>query len=64
MLQVFREIETTGEELIVTDRNRPVLKIVPIQEKQTVEELFLAFQGQVHYFEDLDTPSIDEWSEI
>ena len=33
MLRVLREIEENGEELIVTDRNRPALRIQPIKEK-------------------------------
>lgn len=28
-LEYFREIEATGEPLIITDRGQPVLKIVP-----------------------------------
>lgn len=28
-LEYFREIESTGEPLIITDRGQPVLKIVP-----------------------------------
>ncbi len=63
MLKIFRELEANGKELIVTDHNRPVLKIVPLGEKHSVEELFLEYQGQVQYFEDIDTPTIDEWSE-
>jgi prevent-host-death family protein len=31
-LEFFREVETTGRELIVTDRGKPVLKIVPYRE--------------------------------
>jgi len=31
-LEYFRRIEQTGEELIITDRGRPVLKIVPYEE--------------------------------
>ncbi len=30
-LEFFREIEKTGKPLIITDRGKPVLKIVPIQ---------------------------------
>ena len=37
MLRIFREIEESGEELIVTDHNRPVLRIQPIDRKKTVE---------------------------
>ena len=32
MLAYFRQIEQTGEPLIVTDRGRPVLKVVRIDE--------------------------------
>ena len=31
-LEYFREVEQTGRELIITDRGRPVLKIVPYSE--------------------------------
>ena len=64
MLEVFRELEATGGELIVTERGRPVLKIVPIRPKLSVQEIFGEVQGQVVYFEDINTPTIDEWSEV
>ena len=31
MFEIFRQVEETGEEVIVTDHNRPVLRIQPIQ---------------------------------
>lgn len=62
MLRIFREIEQTGEDLIVTDHNQPVLKISPIKKKKTVEEIFGAVQGQVIYQEDPNTPTESEWS--
>ena len=64
MLEAFRELEATGGELIVTERGRPVLKIVPIRPKLSVQEIFGDVQGQVVYFEDINTPTIDEWSEV
>jgi antitoxin (DNA-binding transcriptional repressor) of toxin-antitoxin stability system len=64
MLKIFREIEESGEEVIITDNSRPVLKIVPIVQKKSVEELFAPYQGQVTYYEDINTPTIDEWSEV
>ena len=64
MLEIFRELEATGDELIVTDHGRPVLKIVPIQPKNSVKELFAEYQAQVEYLEDIDTPTIDEWDEV
>jgi len=61
MLEVFREIEASGEEVIVTDNKKPVLRIQPIRQKLTVRELFGNIQGQVKYHEDLDQPTRDEW---
>ena len=61
MLRIFRDIEESGEELIVTDHNRAVLRIQPIDRKKTVEEVFGAIQGGVVYREDIDTPTTDEW---
>jgi antitoxin (DNA-binding transcriptional repressor) of toxin-antitoxin stability system len=61
MLQIFREIELSGEELIVTDRNKPVLRIMPIRHKQSVEEVFGSLDGQVIFLADIDLPTIDEW---
>ena len=62
MLEVFRDIEASGNELIVTDHNKPVLRIVPIKEKSTVDDLFDSLQGKVVYLEDINSPTVDEWS--
>jgi len=64
MLEIFRNLEASGEELIVTDHGKPVLKILPIKDKMTVEELFGDLQGQVSYYEDIDTPTLSEWDEV
>ena len=64
MLRIFREIEASGEELIVTDRDRPVLRIQPIASKRSVEDVFGDFQGQLIFHEDPDAPTIDEWAEV
>ena len=72
MLRIFRHIENTGEEMIVTDHNRPVLRIQPIAQKKTVEEVFGNVQeevfgnvqGKVIYREDINTPTTDEWKDL
>ena len=64
MLRIFRHIENTGEEMIVTDHNRPVLRIQPIAQKQTVEEVFGTVQGKVFYREDINTLTTDEWKDL
>ncbi len=63
MLEVFRELEASGKELIVTDRDRPVLKIIPIKSKATVADLFGDIQGRVIYQEDINAPTLAEWDE-
>ncbi len=63
MLRVFREIEASGEELIVTDRNRPVLRIQRIDSKGTVQDVFGSIGGGVIYHEDINTPTVDEWQD-
>lgn len=63
MLRVFREIEASGEELIVTDRNKPVLRIQRISAKGTVQDVFGSIEGSVIYYEDINTPTVDEWQE-
>jgi antitoxin (DNA-binding transcriptional repressor) of toxin-antitoxin stability system len=63
MLEIFREIEETGRELIVTDRGRPVLRIEPVGRGCSVDIAFAGIQRQVVYHEDPDTPTAAEWSE-
>jgi antitoxin (DNA-binding transcriptional repressor) of toxin-antitoxin stability system len=61
MLKVFREIERSGEPLIVTDRGKPTLRIEPIQRKRSVEEVFGHLRGKVHFTGDPDEPTAGEW---
>lgn len=63
MLEIFRELEASGKELIVTDQGRPVLKIVPLKKKASVADLFGPLQGRVAYHEDINAPTLDEWDE-
>jgi antitoxin (DNA-binding transcriptional repressor) of toxin-antitoxin stability system len=64
MLQIFRQIEQTGEEVIVTDNNRPVLRIQPLNRKRSVDKVFAPYRGQMVFHENPDAPTIDEWSEV
>jgi prevent-host-death family protein len=63
MLEYFRRVEETGTELIVTDNNEPVLRIVPIRKRIPAGELFADVRGRVVYHEDVMTPTTDEWPE-
>ena len=61
MLSIFRQIEQTGEEVIVTDNSRPVLRIQRLEARVPVEQSFAGVQGQVVYHENIDEPTLDEW---
>jgi len=63
MLEYFRKVEETGEELIVTDNNRPVLRIVPIRQRVPAAEMFADVRRGLVYREDILTPTADEWPE-
>lgn len=63
MLEYFRQVEETGEELIVTDHNRPVLRIVPIRSRIPAADIFADARGKVVYSGDLLEPTTDEWPE-
>ena len=63
MLEYFRRVEETGRELIVTDDNRPVLRIVPIRQRIPAADLFSDVRGRIEYREDIVVPTTDEWPE-
>ena len=64
MLEIFRKLEADGDELIVTDHGKPVLRIIPYNQKSSVADLFSPYQGQVVYLEDVDTPTMNEWGDL
>ncbi|MBT4499811.1 MAG: prevent-host-death protein [Gemmatimonadetes bacterium] len=64
MLRIFREIEQSGQELIVTDNRVPVLKILPLSKQNSVAEIFAGVQGKVLYKEDINAPTEEEWTEL
>jgi antitoxin (DNA-binding transcriptional repressor) of toxin-antitoxin stability system len=62
MLKIFRELQRGDKELIITDNNNPVLRITPLKQMESVQELFGDLQGQVVYREDIDAPTVGEWA--
>jgi prevent-host-death family protein len=61
MLEFFRRIEQTGEELVVTDHNRPVLRVTPIRPRRSAAEVFGDVRGRVVYHGDILEPTTAEW---
>lgn len=64
MLELFRRLETEGGELIVTHRDKPVLRITPIKEGEDVNTVFAGLRGKVVYHGDLDEPTTEEWEPV
>ena len=62
-LAVFRQVERTGEPVIITDRGRPVLKLVPYAAPG--HDPLQAFRGCVQRYDDPLAPVDDgEWSAL
>lgn len=64
MLGIFRNIEKTGEEVIITDNRKPVLKIVPLKKKKSFDEAFADVQGKIKYTDEIYKSTEDEWEEL
>lgn len=63
LLEYLRKVERTGEELVVTDNGRPVVKIVAVGRRRPASDLFRDLRGRVVYHEDILAPTTDEWPE-
>jgi prevent-host-death family protein len=61
MLAYLRQVEDTGDELVVTDNGRPVVKIVPIAKARSAREVFGDLRGRVVYHGDILEGTADEW---
>ena len=64
LLEFLRLVESEGEDLVVTDRGNPVVKISRYQSAPSTDELFGSMRGQVKYAEDLTTPTLEEWGDL
>ena len=63
MLAYFRQVEETGEELIVLSNNTPTLRIIPIKKNQSVDEIFADLRGKVDIDDSIMIPETIEWGE-
>lgn len=62
-LKYFREIEKTGKELIISDRGKPVLKIVPYTEnpEEALKELR---DTVVKYVNPTEPVGLEDWDAL
>ena len=62
-LEYFREVEKTGKELIIRDRGKPVLKIVPYTENS--EEALKALRDTVvEYVNPTEPVGLEDWEAL
>ena len=62
-LEYFREVESTGRELIITDHGKPVLKVVPYAHDPA--EALEALRGSVIRYDDpLEPVGLEDWEAL
>ena len=64
LLEFLQLVDLEGEEILVTDGNKPVVRISQYEKTPATEELFKNMRCKVKYFEDLTTPTSEEWQEV
>ncbi len=62
-LEYFRQVEESGQELIVTDRGKPVLKIVPYH-FDAAEHLSVLKESVVRYDKPFEPVGADDWESL
>lgn len=59
-LEYFRRVQETGEDLIITDHGRPVVRVAPYRPRE--RDPFQALRGSVKHFRDPEAPvAPDDW---
>jgi len=54
--EYLREVESTGEELVITDHGRPVLKLVPYPREAQKSSILESLRGSVVRYDDPTEP--------
>ena len=62
-LEYFREVERTGKPLIITDRGKPVVKIIPYSE-EPLESLKMLKGSVVKYENPTEPVGLDDWESL
>jgi prevent-host-death family protein len=58
-LEYFRQIEQTGEEVVITSHGKPVLKVVPYTERPA--DALKALRGSVVKYDAPTRPTGEKW---
>jgi len=60
----FREVERTGEEVVITDRGKPVLKLTQYAEKIPTEVLRQLCDSVLSYEGPTEPVGVDDWENL
>jgi prevent-host-death family protein len=62
-LELCRQVESTGKELVITDHGKPVLKVIPYRHDPA--EALKALRGSVLRYEDpLEPVGVEDWEAL
>jgi len=62
-LEYLRNVEQRGEELVITDHGRPVVKVVPLT--TNVDDLLAPFRGSLTLYHDPTEPvAVGDWEAL
>jgi len=64
MLAYFRNAEKDGEEIIVTDRHKPVLRITPIKQRNSLRQVFAPYQRKARFHSPVTESEAGEWGDL
>jgi len=62
-LEFFRQVQKTGEEVIITDHGRPALKVVPYTAEKPADAL-KALRGSVLKYDEPTKPTGTKWESM
>lgn len=63
LLEFLRDLEASGEPVIITSYGTPVAQITRLAPGTSVDALFADVRGALRFATDPDEPTTDEWSE-
>ncbi|MFP3343926.1 type II toxin-antitoxin system prevent-host-death family antitoxin [Halomonas sp. SIMBA_159] len=49
-----------GEDVVIARRGKPMVRLVPVEQKSTVSDLFGCMRGEIDYIEGWDAPLDNE----
>ncbi len=64
-LELFRQVEATGEPLIITDNGEPKLEVRPYPDSSKAEKILEKLRGSVLFYErPFDPVGEDDWDAL